>query len=105
MIQQYQLNDEQLRYTGTPEMPIKISLKNPFIHPIIGIANDRLTNFFVLDEKRMLLYIQAMSRHFYLEPSPRIKDTKNKAMRKKRSSYYRNLFIYIFQMRMKLFLQ
>lgn len=52
MIQQYQLNDEQLRYTGTPEMPIKISLKNPFIHPIIGIANERLTNFFVLDEKK-----------------------------------------------------
>lgn len=52
MIQQYQLNDEQLRYTGTPEMPIKISLKNPFIHPIIGIANDCLTNFFVLDEKK-----------------------------------------------------
>lgn len=52
MIQQYQLNDEQLRYTGTPEMPIKISLKNPFIHPIVGITNDCLTNFFVLDEKK-----------------------------------------------------
>ncbi|WP_438757110.1 hypothetical protein [Enterococcus sp. AZ126] len=47
MIQQYQLNDEPLCYTGTPEMPIKISLKNSFIHPIVGIDDGRLTNFFV----------------------------------------------------------
>ena len=64
MIQQYQLSDEQLLYTGTPEIPIKISLTNPFIHPILGIENNQLTNFFVLDEKKMLLYIQQMSRRF-----------------------------------------
>ncbi|MBO0473132.1 hypothetical protein IGL98_002755 [Enterococcus sp. DIV0840] len=52
IIQQYQLNDEQLLFTGTPEMPIKISLENSFIHPIVGIEDGRLTNFFVLDEKK-----------------------------------------------------
>ncbi|EOL47804.1 GNAT family N-acetyltransferase [Enterococcus caccae] len=52
MIQHYQLNDEQLLYTGTPEMPIQISQTNPFIHPILGIENKQLTNFFVLDEKK-----------------------------------------------------
>ncbi|EOI05135.1 hypothetical protein UAY_00609 [Enterococcus moraviensis ATCC BAA-383] len=52
LIQQYQLNDEQLRFTGTPEMPIKIALENPFVHPILGITDNQLTNFFVLDEKK-----------------------------------------------------
>jgi len=52
MIQQYQLNDEQLLFTGTPEIPIQISQSTPAIHPILGIDNNRLTNFFVLDEKK-----------------------------------------------------
>ncbi|MGG5343257.1 MULTISPECIES: GNAT family N-acetyltransferase [unclassified Enterococcus] len=52
LIHQYQLTEEQLRFTGTPEMPLKIALTNPFIHPIVGIENGRLTNFFVLDEKK-----------------------------------------------------
>ncbi|MDA9472307.1 GNAT family N-acetyltransferase [Enterococcus sp. 5H] len=52
MIQQFQLTDEQLAYTGRPEMPIKISKANSFIHPILGIEDELLTNFFVLDEKK-----------------------------------------------------
>lgn len=65
MIHDYQLNDEQLRFTGTPEMPIKIALENPFIHPILGITDNQLTNFFVLDEKKMLHYIQQINTLFY----------------------------------------
>lgn len=52
MIQQFQLSDEQLAYTGRPEMPIEISKSNSFIHPILGIEDELLTNFFVLDEKK-----------------------------------------------------
>lgn len=50
LIQDYQLTEQQLIYTGTPELPLKIALTNPFIHPIIGVAGKQLTNFFVLDE-------------------------------------------------------
>lgn len=51
-INQFQLSDEQLAYTGRPEMPIKISESHSFIHPILGIEGDLLTNFFVLDEEK-----------------------------------------------------
>jgi GNAT superfamily N-acetyltransferase len=50
LIQDYQLTEQQLIYTGTPELPLKIALTNPFIHPIIGVEGKQLTNFFVLDE-------------------------------------------------------
>ncbi|MET3563628.1 hypothetical protein ABID30_002724 [Enterococcus rotai] len=105
MIQQYQLNEEQLRYTGTPEMPIKFSLKNPFIYPIIGIANDRLTNFFVLDEKKDVALYTSNEQALLLRTFSTNQRYQGQGYAKKRSSYYRNLFIYIFQMRMKLFLQ
>jgi GNAT superfamily N-acetyltransferase len=52
LIKEYQLTDEQLLFTGAPEVPLKISLTNPFIHPIVGIENNLLTNFFVLDERK-----------------------------------------------------
>ncbi|MGX7244119.1 GNAT family N-acetyltransferase [Enterococcus quebecensis] len=52
MIEQYQLDEKQLLHTGTPEIPITISQKNHFIHPILAIEENRLTNFFVLDEKK-----------------------------------------------------
>lgn len=52
LVQQYQLTDEQLRFTGLPEQPIIISRTNLFIHPILGIDGGLLTTFFVLDEKK-----------------------------------------------------
>jgi ribosomal protein S18 acetylase RimI-like enzyme len=50
LIQEYQLTEQQLLYTGTPELPLKIALTNSYVHPIIGIEEKQLTNFFVLDE-------------------------------------------------------
>lgn len=52
LIDQYQLSEEQLRYTGTPDFPIKIAENFSFIHPLLGIENDKLTTFFVIDEKK-----------------------------------------------------
>lgn len=52
IIRQYQLTEDQLLYTGRPELPIKISKSNVFIHPILAIEDELLTNFFVLDEKK-----------------------------------------------------
>ncbi|WP_086330290.1 GNAT family N-acetyltransferase [Candidatus Enterococcus mansonii] len=52
LIHHYQLTEEQLLYTGTPEMPIKIAQTNHFIHPVLAIEQGQLTNFFVLDQKK-----------------------------------------------------
>ncbi|MTD37598.1 hypothetical protein GIX45_02895 [Erwinia sp. CPCC 100877] len=52
LIQEYQLMKQQPLYTGTSELPLKIASTSSFIHPIAGIEEKRLTNFFVLDERK-----------------------------------------------------
>lgn len=52
LVLDYQLTPAQLRYTGTPELPIQLSQTYSFIHPFVGIDKEAVTNFFVLDEKK-----------------------------------------------------
>lgn len=47
-IDQYQLNEEQLRYTGDPKDCIKLSNEDSERHSILAMENDQLVTFFVL---------------------------------------------------------
>jgi len=47
-IDQYQLNEEQLRYTGDPKDCIKLSDEDSERHSILAMENDQLVTFFVL---------------------------------------------------------
>lgn len=47
-IDQYQLNEEQLRYTGDPKDCINLSNEDSERHSILAMENDQLVTFFVL---------------------------------------------------------
>lgn len=101
MIQQYQLNDEQLLFTGTPEIPIKIALVNPFIHPIVGIDNGRLTNFFVLDEKKDVALYTTNEQAILLRSFSTDERYQGCGYAKAYYERYPNLFDSIFRMRQR----
>lgn len=104
LIHQYQLTEEQLRFTGTPEMPLKIALTNPFIHPIVGIENGRLTNFFVLDEKKDVSLYTENEHAILLRTFSTDSRYQGQGYAKKSCSNYQNLLKNSFQQLMRSFL-
>ena len=50
LIEQYQLREEQLRYTAMPAECIELSKTDVYRFPVLAIEDERLVTFFVLDK-------------------------------------------------------
>ncbi len=51
LIEQYQLSEEQLEFTGTPLDSIKLAQEDQDRHCILALEEEKLVTFFVLHEK------------------------------------------------------